>query len=480
MFFPGRLPTVFRLHPGVVFTTIMCGDREVIRQCGELFTSPDTIPGPIRPRGMEIESGDIMQITVIGTGYVGAVTGACLAELGHQILFVGRNTKKLDLIRSGKSPIFEPGLEQLLEKNRQRIRTTTDLSDAVKQSELTFICVGTPSQDDGSIDLSQVREVSGTIGKSLGEDDQRHTIIVKSTVLPGTAETLVIPVLEKESGKKAYVDFGIASNPEFLKEGTAVEDFFHSDRVVIGANDQKTRDIVEKVYQPLHLPVFITAIRTSEMIKYTSNAFLATKISFSNEIGNLCKKMGIDSYAVFAGVGLDTRINPHFFRSGIGFGGSCFPKDVRALIAHSRALGVEPRILDAVIETNEDQPAALIELLKRHMDLPGKTIGILGLAFKPESDDIRESRAVPVIEALLAGGADIVAYDPVAMDNFRRIFPGIRYAGTAEEVLRADAILIVTEWKEFSSLDYHGKIVIDGRRIEKAQKEAAVYEGICW
>lgn len=429
---------------------------------------------------MKIESGDTMQIAVIGTGYVGAVTGACLAEIGHRIIFVGRDRKKLDLIHSGKSPLFEPGLEELLRKNRERITTTTDLSDAVKKTEITFICVGTPSQDDGSIDLQQIRDVSRTIGKSLGSDDHYHTIIVKSTVLPGTTETLVIPILEKESKKKAFVDFGVASNPEFLKEGTAVENFFHTDRVVIGADDRNTREVLEKVYQPLHVPIFATTIRTSEMIKYTSNAFLATKISFANEIGNLCKKMGIDSYDVFAGVGLDTRINPHFFRSGIGFGGSCFPKDVRALIAHARALGVEPRILDAVIGTNEDQPAAMIGLLKRHMDLPGKTIGILGLSFKPESDDVRESRAIPVIEALRAAGADIIAYDPVAMDNFKQIFPGIRYARNPEEVLDADAVLIVTEWKEFESLDYHGKWVIDGRRIEKARKEAAVYEGVCW
>ncbi|MDO8873717.1 MAG: nucleotide sugar dehydrogenase [Methanoregula sp.] len=213
-------------------------------------------------------------------------------------------------------------MDQLLEKNLSKITTTVDLPDAIRKTALTFICVGTPSNDDGSIDLDQVRDVSHTIGKILASDDGHHTIIVKSTVLPGTSETLVIPILEKESGKKAFVDFGIASNPEFLKEGSAVEDFFHSDRVVIGTNDVKTRTILEELYKPLNVPLYATTIRTSEMIKYTSNAFLATKISFANEIGNLCKKMGIDSYEVFKGVGLDARINPHFFRSGIGFGGS--------------------------------------------------------------------------------------------------------------------------------------------------------------
>jgi UDPglucose 6-dehydrogenase len=421
-----------------------------------------------------------MKISIIGTGYVGAVTGTCLAELGHQIVFVGRDTKKLDLINSGKSPIYEPGLDQLLEKNLPRITTTIDVPDAIRKTELTFVCVGTPSNDDGSINLDQIRDVSHTIGKCLASDDKYHTIIVKSTVLPGTSETLVIPILEKESGKKAFVDFGVASNPEFLKEGTAIEDFFHTDRVVIGVNDLKTKEVLEKLYQPLNAPILTTTIRTSEMIKYTSNSFLATKISFANEMGNLCKKMGIDSYDVFRGVGLDARINPHFFRSGIGFGGSCFPKDVRALIAHARTLGIEPQILTAVIGTNEDQPARMVDLLKRHMDIDGKTIGVLGLAFKPDSDDIRESRAVPIIQALLKERAKIIAFDPVATDNFRHLFPDISYAKTAKDVLDADAVLIVTEWKEFEDLDYRGKIIIDGRRIDKACREAAIYEGVCW
>jgi UDPglucose 6-dehydrogenase len=421
-----------------------------------------------------------MKISIIGTGYVGAVTGTCLAELGHQIVFVGRDTKKLNLINSGKSPMYISGLDQLLEKNLPRITTTTDLPDAIRNTELTFICVGTPSNDDGSINLDQIRDVSHSIGKSLASDDEYHTIIVKSTVLPGTSETLVIPILENESGKTAFVDFGYSSNPEFLKEGTAIEDFFHPDRVVIGANDPKTKEVLEKLYQRLNAPIFTTTIRTSEMIKYTSNSFLATKISFANEIGNLCKKMDIDSYEVFKGVGLDARINPHFFRSGIGFGGSCFPKDIKALIVHARTLGIEPQILTAVIGTNKDQPAKMIDLLKRHLDIAGKTIGILGLAFKPDTDDIQESRAIPILHALLEEGAKIIAFDPVATENFRHLFPDISYAEKAREVLDADAVLIVTEWKEFEDLDYSGKIVIDGRRIGKARREAAIYEGVCW
>ena len=421
-----------------------------------------------------------MRISVIGTGYVGVVTGTCFAELGHSIIFVGRDKKKLDSINSGKSPIFEPQLDQLLEKNKKRIKTTVDLSDAIQKTELTFICVGTPSKDDGSIDLQQINDVSRAIGKSLGSDNNYRTIIVKSTVLPGTTETLVLPILEKESGKKAFMDFGIGSNPEFLKEGSAVEDFFHTDRIVIGTRDKKTHKILETLYQPLHVPIFSTDIKTAEMIKYASNAFLATKISFANEIGNLCKKAGIDSYDVFRGVGLDARINPHFFRSGIGFGGSCFPKDVHALIAYGDAEGMDLNILKAVMRTNDAQPQKMISLLKKHLDIQGKQIGILGLAFKPDTDDIRESRAIPIVNSLLHEDARVLAYDPMAMDEFKKVFPGISYAKTPEEVLGSDAILIVTEWQAFFALDYRGKIVIDGRRIEKAREDAGIYEGICW
>jgi UDPglucose 6-dehydrogenase len=422
-----------------------------------------------------------VKISIIGVGYVGAVTGACLAELGHQIIFVGRNQNKLDLINSGKSPIFEQGLDQLLEKNQDRITTTIDLSEAIRKTDLTFICVGTPSRIDGSIDLRQINDVSIVIGKCLGSEEKYHTIIVKSTVFPGTTESLIIPILEKESGKKAFVDWGVASNPEFLKEGTAVKDFFHTDRVVIGINDQKTELILKDLYRPLNAPFFTTTIRTSEMIKYTSNAFLATKISFANEIGNLCKKMGIDTKEVFKGVGLDQRIGPDFFRSGIGFGGSCFPKDVRALIAGAKRSGINLSILESTLTVNERQPLKLFDLLSNYIpDLKGKTIGLLGLAFKPDTDDIRESRAIPIIDHLILHGARVIVYDPLAMDNFRKLYPEIFYVASAKETLNSDAVLIVTEWREFEDLDYNGKIVIDGRRVESARTTAAIYEGVCW
>jgi len=419
-----------------------------------------------------------MDISVIGTGYIGSVTGACLAEMGHRVRFVGRDTGKLDAIRAGKSPIFEPGLEELLVKNRERIETTTDIADAVHRTDLSFICVGTPPHNDGSSDLSQVETVSHAIGNAL--DTWHHTVVVKSTVLPGTIEEVIIPILETESGKKAFADFGIASNPEFLKEGTAVQDFFHTDRVVIGTQDPRSKELLESLYSPLQVPVFSTTIRVSEMIKFASNAFLATKISFANEVGNLCKEHGIDSYEVFAGVGLDTRISPSFFRSGLGFGGSCFPKDVGALIAHAKDKGVDTRILSSVIATNDDQPEHMVSLLQKHLPVRDRTIGVLGLAFKPDTDDIRESRAIPLIKSLLNAGARVIVYDPVAMDNFRHLFPDLTYASSPTEVLTADAVLIVTEWKAFETLDYRGKLVIDGRRIRKAREEAAVYEGLCW
>jgi UDPglucose 6-dehydrogenase len=421
-----------------------------------------------------------MKISIIGTGYVGSVTGICFAEMGHQVFFVDIDQMKLNAINSGKSPVFEPGLDDLLVKNRNKISTTTDISEAVHQTDLTMICVGTPQKTDGSSDLRFIVDAAHATGKALVKDEKYHTVIIKSTVLPGTTNNVVQPILEEESGKEATVNFGIGSNPEFLKEGSAVQDFFHTDRIVIGANDPKTKKTLEDLYKPFHTPIFATDIKTAEMIKYVSNAFLATKISFSNEIGNLCKMNGIDTYEVFRGVGMDSRINPHFFRSGIGFGGSCFPKDIQALISFAESQGIETRILKAVIKTNDDQPQKLIALLKKHINIKGRKIGILGLSFKPDTDDIRESRAIPVVLSLLEEGAQILAYDPMAMPEFVKIFPQISYAKSSKEVLETDALMIITEWNEFFDLDYREKIVIDGRKVNKAEREARIYEGVCW
>jgi UDPglucose 6-dehydrogenase len=423
-----------------------------------------------------------MRISIVGSGYVGLVTGIGFAELGNEVIFVDIDRAKIESINSLKPPIYEAGLEELMKKNSGKFYATDDYLKAIANSEITFICVGTPSKDDGSIDLRYIESASKEIGKALANKDDFHVVVVKSTVVPGTTEGVVKPIIEKESGKRAFEDFGLAMNPEFLREGNAVHDFFNPDRIVVGVKDDKTRSILEELYSSFGCPKMSTDIKTAEMIKYTANAFLATKISFANEIGNICKKLGIDVYEVFRGVGLDHRINPAFFRAGIGFGGSCFPKDVKALIRRAEELGEEPRILKAVIEVNERQPLKLIELLKKHVpDLANRKIGVLGLAFKPDTDDVRESRAVPIVEALLKEGAEVIAYDPKAMDNFAKMFPQIEYANSAEDVIaKSDAVLIVTEWKEFEKLDYSGKIVIDGRRIEKAMKEARIYEGVCW
>ncbi|MBO8183459.1 MAG: UDP-glucose/GDP-mannose dehydrogenase family protein [Archaeoglobus sp.] len=416
-----------------------------------------------------------MKVSIVGSGYVGIVTGIGFAELGHEVSFIEVDKDKVNRINSLQPPIFEKGLEKLMKKNEGRFRATTEYR-VLEESEVIFICVGTPSKNDGSIDLNFIKEAAKEVGKFL--EDQ--IVVVKSTVLPDTTENILKPILEKESGRVAFEEFGLAYNPEFLREGSAVYDFFNPDRIVIGTNDLMSKNILEELYSQFDCPKLFTNIKTAEMIKYASNAFLATKISFANEIGNICKILGIDSYEVFRGVGLDHRINPSFFRAGIGFGGSCFPKDLKALIKKAEELGINPKILKAVMNVNERQPMKLIELLKKHIpELNGKKIGVLGLSFKPDTDDVRDSRAIPIVEEILKEGGKVIAYDPKAVDNFRRIFPQITYADKAEDVLESDAVLILTEWDEFEKLNYKGKLVIDGRRVEKA-KEAAVYEGVCW
>lgn len=421
-----------------------------------------------------------MNVSIIGSGYVGIVTGIGFAELGNNVIFVDVDKKKVDTINARKPPVFEPQLGELMQKNRGKYYATESYREAISNSQITFLCVGTPSNPDGSINLDYVKSASKELGKALKEKDEFHVIVVKSTVVPGTTEDVVKPILEENSGKKAFAEFGLAVNPEFLREGSAVKDFFNPDRIVVGVKDDTSKKIINELYLPFNCPKLFVDLKTAEMIKYASNAFLATKISFANEIGNICKKLGIDVYKVFKGVGLDHRINPSFFKAGIGFGGSCFPKDVKALIAKAEELGENPKILKAVVELNEEQPLKLLQLLKKHVpNLKDKTIGVLGLAFKPDTDDVRESRAIPIVKKLIEEGAKVVAYDPVAIDNFKRLFPQIVYASKADEVLNADAVLIVTEWKEFEELDYSGKIVIDGRRIEKARR-AKIYEGVCW
>ena len=418
-----------------------------------------------------------MNISIIGIGYVGLVTGACFAKLGHNVTYVDVIKEKVDLINNKKSPIYEEGLEEILQENvGKNLSATLDLKKTVLSTDITFICVGTPSKEDGSIDLKYIKESAEQIGKILKEKEGYHLIVVKSTVIPGTTEK-VRDIIEKFSGKK---DFGICMNPEFLREGKAVYDFLNPDRIVIGEYDKKSGDILYELYKDFSSPILRVDLKTAEMIKYASNAFLATKISFINEIGNICKKLGIDVYKVAKAIGLDSRISPKFLNAGCGFGGSCFPKDVKALVAKAKNLKYNPVLLESVLKVNKDQPLKMIELLKNKIEkLENKKIGVLGLAFKPNTDDIRESPAIMIINELIKENSIVYAYDPKAMKNMKKIFPNINYEDDAQKVIdSSEAVLIVTEWEEFKNLDYKEKIIIDGRKV--LERKDINYEGICW
>ena len=423
-----------------------------------------------------------MNISIIGIGYVGLVTGVCFAKLGNDVICVDVDQEKIEMINRGVSPIYEEGLEQLLVENKGRIEGTRDYEYAIQNTDVTFICVGTPSKDNGSIDLKFVKEAAEEIGKQLRSKDRWHLVVVKSTVLPGTTGGVVLPLLERHSGKKAGVDFGVAMNPEFLREGVAVRDFLEPDRIVIGYYDDKSREVLRRLYSGFSCSIVETSLSAAEMIKYASNAFLATKISFINEIGNICKKLGIDTYEVADGMGLDKRIGRAFLDSGIGWGGSCFPKDTKALLKWAEELGGELKIIKSAVDVNKTQPLVVIDLLKKHVNnLKDVKVGVLGLAFKPDTDDVRESRSIPIVRELLKEGVEILAYDPKAMENFKKIFPDIKYCSSAKEILdECSIILVLTKWEEFKDLDYSGKIVIDGRRVLEAKKTARIYEGVCW
>ena len=423
-----------------------------------------------------------MNVAIIGTGYVGTVTGACFAELGHNVVCVDIDSRKVDLINAGIPPIHEPELAELLKKHaRAGLRATVDYNDAIPSSDIAFICVGTPSDEDGRIDLSIVRSASESIGDALklADRDSYHVVVVKSTVVPGTTENVVAPLVRGERD-----DVGIAMNPEFLREGKAVYDFMNPDKIVIGG-DPRSAGMVARLYEKIPCKATLTDIRTAEMIKYANNSFLATKISYANEIGNICKKLEIDVYEVMSAIGKDFRISEHFLNAGAGFGGSCFPKDVKALIGKAEELGYDPLILRAVVRVNEEQPMRMIELLVKQIgDVRGRRIAILGLAFKNDTDDIREARSIPVIRKLLGMGASVAAYDPLAAENMRTVFPDVEYCQSAADALSgADGCLIMTEWDEFRSLDrefdaMNEIVVIDGRRAVSLDR--GVYEGICW
>lgn len=413
---------------------------------------------------------DSKAISVIGLGVVGLVTAIGFAMKGHRVVGIDIDAEKVRKISDGVCPIYESALGEAMKTIN--IEASMDFEKAL-DTDISFLCGGTPGNSDGSISLRYVKGPARQLGEVLLGSTKRHTVVVRSTVVPGTTEKAIVPCF------KDSPDVNVCVNPEFLREGSALEDFMHPTRIIIGENNKASGDELLSLYNGMKSPILRTNIKTAEMIKYASNSFLATKISFINEIGNICKKMGIDVYEVARGMGHDERIGAEFLRAGIGYGGFCLPKDTAALAAEARALGNNPEILEGVISTNNKQPLKMLELLRKHVpNLGGKTIGILGLAFKPETDDVRESKAIPIIEGILLSGARVKAHDPRAVPNFRKLFPQIEYTG-AKEVLDSDAALIITEWDEYNYLNYKGKVVIDGRRISKAM-EAKYYEGICW
>jgi UDPglucose 6-dehydrogenase len=424
----------------------------------------------------------LMKISVVGGGYVGLVTAACFAELGHEVSIIDRGAAKVNAINAKKPPIYEEGLEELLQHHvGMRLRASTSY-DSVPFSDLTFICVGTPPNPDGSADLSKMKAASRSIGSVLKNSSNYHVVVVKSTVPPGTTENIVVPTVLQKSGKSDDT-IGFAMNPEFLREGRAIADFMHPDRIVIGSRNLRDGDRVAEAYKGISAPILSTGLPAAEMIKYASNAFLATKISFSNEMGNICKKLGIDVYEVMRGAGMDKRIGPYFLDAGAGFGGSCFPKDIHALIKLAETVGEDPILLQSVIDVNEKQPGRIVQLLKARIgDLKGKRIAVLGLAFKDNTDDIRESRSIPVIEELLKSGAVIAAYDPMANSSMQKIYPSLTYCSTAADALRgAEGCLVMTEWPEFKNIEKEfdlmaNRLIIEGRRILSCKGA----EGICW
>jgi len=422
-----------------------------------------------------------MKVCILGSGYVGIVTGTCFAEKGHEIYCLDIDPKKVDLINRGLSPIFEPGLDELLKKNVEKgtlkAFVAKDFYAKKIHTDISFICVPTPSNKNGSINLKFIKKTSKDLGYYIKSMKDYHVVVIKSTVVPGTTGDVASPILEKYSSKKAGLGFGLCMNPEFLREGSAVEDFLNTDKIVIGSIDKKSGDLLEKIYESWNqkIPRIRTNLRTAEMIKYAQNAFLATKISFINEIANICQRNGVDTNDVAYSIGLDPRINPKFLKFGVGYGGSCFPKDVKALIAAAEKSGYNPKLLKAVENVNKKQP---LEALKMADGLSGKTVSILGLAFKPGTDDIREAPSIKLIAELKKHGTTIKAYDPKATENMKKILPDITYTESPLECLKgSDICFVLTEWKEIKELepkDFLGlmrtPVVIDGRRVFDPKK----------
>ena len=441
-----------------------------------------------------------MRVSIIGAGYVGLVSAVGLAEVGHDVLCVDRDKSKIDLINEGKSPIYEEGLAELLAANiGKRLRAITSIAEAVNKTDLTIIAVDTPF-DGERIVLRSIEDVAREIGRALAEKDSYHTVVVKSTVVPGTTDSFVLPILEEASGKLAGEDFGLGMNPEFLREGQAIADFLNPDRIVLGGIDRRSHDVMSDLYEPFTgVELLRTTTRTAEMVKYTANSLLATLISFSNEIANLAARVGVDAMEVMRGVHLDKRFTPidgdgsrvwpgaiSYLEPGCGFGGSCFPKDVKSLIAFGEEHDSPMRILQSVMDVNEAQPAKMLDLLGRHFpDLDGVAVTVLGMAFKPGTDDIRESPSLEVTEQLLARGAVVTVYDPVAHHGVVKVFGDrVTHGEDLESTLEgAQAILLMTRWSDFERIPELLKtrpqqpVVVDGRRL-LAKDSVAIYQGI--
>ena len=428
-----------------------------------------------------------MKVTIVGTGYVGLVTGTCLADFGLSVTCVDQDEQKINLLNSGDVPIYEPNLENLIQKNVSagRLTFTTDLEKAVKQSKVIFIAVGTPSNDDGSANLKQIEKVAQQIATSINE---YKVMVNKSTVPIGTA-TKIKEIINSFSPSP----FDIVSNPEFLREGSAVYDFTHPDKIVIGTESPKALKIMQEIYRPLYLidtPFVITNPETAELIKYACNAFLATKITFINEIANLCDKIDGDVHQIAKAMGLDGRISPKFLHPGPGYGGSCFPKDTEALYHFASTCGYDFKLLKGVISANKRQRGLMVEKIKHHLgDLKGKTIAILGLAFKQNTDDIRKSPAIDIIKLFLKEDAHIRCFDPLAMANTKKILPNLTYCQDEYETAqRSDALVIATEWNQFRNLDLlkikkllKSPILLDLRNLYDPEKTKALgftYEGV--
>lgn len=443
-----------------------------------------------------------MKVSVVGTGYVGLVSGTCLAEKGHQVTCVDIDQAKVDQINQGIPPIYEAGLEEMLKANvGTRLNATTDLRAAVMDSEISLIAVGTPFRGD-EIDLTFIKTVARQIGEVLKDKDAYHVVVVKSTVVPGTTDEVVLSILEEASGKKAGADFGVGMNPEFLKEGEAIPDFMYPDRIVLGGIDEKTLGVLREMYAVFEgVDQLETNCKTAEMIKYTANSLLATMISFANEIGNLCAAIGgVDVTEVTKGVHLDKRLTPilpsgeriiptftTYIEAGCGFGGSCFPKDVKALNAYGAKKGLPMQLLNAVIDVNAVQYKQVMDRLSKHFpSLDAVRVAVLGLAFKPGTDDMRESPAIPIVQELLAGSAKVKAFDPVATHEAQKLFENqpIQYCETlADTIADVDVVLLLTRWNDFNALPELLKdmdtqpVVIDGRRmLDKTAFQR--YEGI--